>query len=44
VIAPMGPIISTKTCSSNMVSLINHIAMNHQNHTQTNDLMAMFAT
>jgi hypothetical protein len=30
---------ATKTCSAIMVSSIDHVVMNHQNHTRTNDLM-----
>jgi hypothetical protein len=30
VVASMGPIVSTKTYSNNMVSPINHVAINHQ--------------
>ena len=36
VVASMGSIVSTKTCSNNMISPIDHVAMNHQNHTRTN--------
>jgi hypothetical protein len=36
-VSPMGPIIMpTKTCPTTMVSPIDHVALNHQNHTQTN--------
>jgi hypothetical protein len=39
-ISSMGPIMNaTKTCSVIMVSSIDHVVMNHQNHTRTNDLM-----
>jgi hypothetical protein len=43
-VAPMGPLVSTKTCSSNMVSPIDHVSMNCQNRIQTNGLMTIFAT
>jgi hypothetical protein len=30
--------VSTKTCSNNMVSLNDHVVMNHQNQTRTNGI------
>jgi hypothetical protein len=40
----MGPRIPIRTCLNNMVSLIDHIVMNHQNYTWTLGNEAMFAT
>jgi hypothetical protein len=40
VVSSIGLTMSTKVCSTIVVSLIHHVAMNHQNHTQTNGLAA----
>jgi hypothetical protein len=42
-VAPMGPLVSTKTCSNNMASPIDNVSMNCQNRTRTNGLMTIFA-
>jgi hypothetical protein len=42
--ASLGPRSVYKDMLNNMVSLIDHVVMNHQNHTRTNGNGAMFAT
>jgi hypothetical protein len=38
ILASLGPRNVYKDMLNNMVSLIDHVVMNHQNHTRTNDL------
>jgi hypothetical protein len=44
IFASMGPRNAYKDMLNNMVSLIDHVVINHQNQTQTNGIEAMFAT